>query len=187
MKRREALKNATYILGFTISAGTVAAVLKGCQVDSSPDWEGQYLTPDQILLLDDVSEMIIPRTETPGARDAQVVRFIDAVLACNNEAQRNRFLTGLAQFDSMAQDKYTKTYLQCADEQKKSILDQMVIEARSPEFKGKHIFYQIREKTVVGFCVSEIGAKSFLRYDAVPGGHFNGCIDYDEVGGSWAL
>jgi len=45
-------------------------------------------------------DLIIPRTDTPGASDARVHEFIDRALA-RNAARKKRFLDGLVQFDGL--------------------------------------------------------------------------------------
>jgi len=187
MKRRDALKTATLVLGYSISAGTVAAVMNSCKVDNSPEWIPLFLTQEQILLLEEVSEMIIPKTDTPGAKEAHVVRFIDATLACDKEALRLSFLEELASFDNMAETKFQMPFIKCDDEQKKAILDQMIIDSKSQTNWRAHIFNKIKERTVVGYCKSELGATKFLKYDPIPGGNYQGCIDYADVGRTWAL
>ena len=51
---------------------------------------------------------------------------------------------------------------------------------------GKRFFEMIRELTITGYFTSEIGAKQALKFDEIPGS-WDGCIPYDQVGGSWAM
>lgn len=56
----------------------------------------KVLEAHQLSTVATLSELIIPETDTPGARAAMVDRFIDAVLAEAQPVERNRFLRGLA-------------------------------------------------------------------------------------------
>ena len=101
MKRRDALKTSSIILGYAITGGTALAVLNGCEIDSTPDWLPVNLSAEQAALVEQLSDTILPATaNAPGATIAQVVRYIDAFMDCYNDEDRNTFLTGLTLFES---------------------------------------------------------------------------------------
>ena len=72
MKRREALE--------TIIAGVFSLTATQREVLAQRDWEPRVLSAEQARTVDVLSELIIPRTDTPGARDANVYRYIDLML-----------------------------------------------------------------------------------------------------------
>jgi len=160
MDRRKALKVSSIVLGYTITAGTAAAVLNGCKADPALDWSPSFLNANQANLISEISEMIIPKTDTPGAKDAMVDRFVDSMLETYAPEDREQFMEGLVSFDNKANSLFSKSFVDCAA--------------------------MMREATVVGFCNSEVGATKFLKYDPVPG-PFVGCVEYNTVGGAWAL
>ncbi|MGQ0646396.1 MAG: gluconate 2-dehydrogenase subunit 3 family protein, partial [Gemmatimonadaceae bacterium] len=51
----------------------------------------ESLEPEQVRLLDVVTAHLIPTDETPGAREAHVVRFIDRALATFMKGRREHF------------------------------------------------------------------------------------------------
>jgi hypothetical protein len=54
-----------------------------------------------------IGEIILPETDTPGARAARVDRFIDAMLSdYYTEADRRRFLAGLERMEARAQQTF---------------------------------------------------------------------------------
>ena len=65
--------------------------------------EPSILSPPQMSIVAAVAEIMIPRTDTPGAIDVGVPGFIDIMLK-NVYAQqdRERYLAGLAEFDAAA-------------------------------------------------------------------------------------
>ena len=97
MKRREAIRRTTVLLGGTLSASAISAVMSGCKgapIDTG--WTPSHLTKDQINLVAEVAERILPTTDTPGARDAGVPRFIDIFLKdCASAEERSLFRCGL--------------------------------------------------------------------------------------------
>ncbi|MDX1409330.1 MAG: hypothetical protein R3330_14385, partial [Saprospiraceae bacterium] len=71
MDRREALKTTSWLLGLSVSASAVAAVMQGCTADQTQSvgagtpWEPLFLEPDDVQLVGELSETILPRTTTP--------------------------------------------------------------------------------------------------------------------------
>jgi gluconate 2-dehydrogenase gamma chain len=63
-----------------------AAVAYAADTPASAPFE--HLTPDQARELDAISAAIIPTDDTPGAREANVVRFIDRSLGTFNKGMR---------------------------------------------------------------------------------------------------
>lgn len=116
--RREALQRAAWLLGGTLSAPTILAVLAGCGDDRGAGTRGQgsawtprTLSPEQRAMVVAIAEAIIPTTDTPGARDARVDEFVDAMLSDHYPAKdRDRFLAGLARIDARAQREHTKNF-----------------------------------------------------------------------------
>ena len=61
-----------------------------------------------------IVERIIPRTDTPGARDVGVHEFIDTMLAdYYDAADRTRFADGLAALDARAQSTCGAAFVRC--------------------------------------------------------------------------
>jgi gluconate 2-dehydrogenase gamma chain len=191
MDRREALKTTSLILGYSLTAGTTAAILHGCKADKATDWSPMILNADEANLLAEICEAILPATDTPGAKDALCDRYIDNVLAMmySNEDQQY-FRDKFKIFNEKAKAKYTRSFIALNSNEKDEVLKLISEEAKEhkkQEHGGKpHIFNAIKELTVAGYCTSEIGAKQFLKYDPIPG-PYRGCIEYAEVGGTWAL
>ena len=184
MNRRDALKTSSLILGYSLTAGTAVAVLSGCQADPALDWTPVNLDKKQALLVAELCEIIIPKTETPGAREALVDRFIDAILDAQEPEVKETFLTKLTELQNSIKEQFGKPLYKCDEEQKKLLVQQMF---ESSDRNDRHdLFRMIKEWTVVGYCCSEAGATEHLEWDPVPG-PYQGCIDFSEVGKTWAL
>ena len=76
MNRRDALKKIGLILGGTVSLPVMNAVLSGCQ-PGEVSYKPRVLSQEQYDLVSEIAEMIIPETDTPGAKTAKVDEFID--------------------------------------------------------------------------------------------------------------
>jgi len=141
----------------------------------------QVLDPHQSETVATIAELIIPTTDTPGARAAQVHRFIDLLLAeWAPDDERASFLKGLADVDARARTAFGVDFLAATDAQRGTILTQLDAEAqpqrgaerdRQPAF-----FQQLKWLTVFGYCTSEVGATAELHYEVIPGS-YDGCTD----------
>jgi len=122
--RREALKRAAWILGGTVSAPTILGVLAGCRAEqTSTAFTPRTLTPDQRNTVEAIAEIIIPETETPGAKAAGVDQFVDRMLSdYYKPADRDRFLAGLKRVDARAQRLHGKPFGALTKEQQTAIV-----------------------------------------------------------------
>ena len=109
MQRREILRRAAWMLGGAVSAPAALAILQGCSAKdatvSATTFKPEFLTgPSHMDMVTEIAEIIIPKTNTSGAKDAGVPAFIDSVLAAvyPKDAQE-RFTAGLTEFGAAAQ------------------------------------------------------------------------------------
>jgi hypothetical protein len=118
MNRREVLQRVAWLMGGAISAPAVLGVLNGCsrkQGVSAP----LVLDETQRAIIAEIAEIIIPRTDTPGAKDVGVPHFIESMLqdAFSSEDQQS-FVSGLRDFDSAAQRAHGKAFLELSPPQR---------------------------------------------------------------------
>ena len=187
MNRRDYLKVSATAAAYTLIFGGVATTIHACKADESLDWTPKFFTKDEALLMADVVECIIPKTDTPGAKEALVDRFIDSNIANNfTEDLQVLFREGLTLFDEKSKADFKKKFVDLSTEDQNSVMQSMVDESQNHEGEYPHIFNAVRDLTVYGFFTSEVGAKSCLIYDPIPGDYI-GCIDYSEINGVWAL
>src|SRR2546422_5426025 len=70
-----------------------------------------------------IAELIIPKTDTPGAREAGVPAFIDVMLAdWADDDHRQQFTAGLANVDERARGLFGKDLLACSQAPQTPIL-----------------------------------------------------------------
>lgn len=192
MNRREAIQRAGLVLGFAISAPTLSGVLQGCKAKPELGFKPEFLNADQGALISEVAEIIIPTTDTPGAKDAGVPSFIDILVKdCYKKEDQDNFLSGLADFDKGAKDSYGDAFLDLDKEQQVEYVTKVHNDAltaskdEANKDKPRAFILTMKELTVVGFFTSEPGATKVLQYQAVPGA-YKGCIPLSEVGKTWA-
>jgi len=192
MNRREALQRAAMVLGYTISIPTLSAVMNGCKAKPELAFTPEFLNPDQASIVSEVAEIIIPKTDTPGAKDAGVPKFIDVLIKdCYKKEDQDNFLSGLADFDKGAKDAYGDAFMDLDPEKQVEYVTKVHNDAvtawkdETNRDKPRPFVLIMKELTVVGFFTSEPGATQVLQYEAVPGA-YKGCIPLSEVGKTWA-
>lgn len=186
--RREALRRAALLLGGAISAPTIAAVLAGCEAPAAGGerWSPRALTREQGDLVAAIADQIIPRTDTPGARDAGVHRFIDTMLAeYYSPEERSAFLAGLAAVDASARSASGRSFLRLSTSAQRDILTPFDAEAYAGATRPS-FFRTMKELTLLGYYTSEAGATRELKYARVPG-RFDGCVPFSTVGRAWSV
>ncbi len=188
ISRREALQKTAMIIGSALSAPTMTGILNGCSVSNKPDWTPDFFDIDQAKLITELSEIIIPATDTPGARDVGVPKFIESIIRdVYSEENRIYFLRGMTAFSAQAEKEYGKVFTDMNADQRtefvKKLNDDAII--NSDNYDKTPFILTVKELTVGGFCTSEAGATQVLKYDKVPGA-YHGCIPYEDVGKQWA-
>ena len=182
ISRREAIQRLTVLAGGAMSSSTLAAVFAGCEATPAPaGWTPVVLTRPQLEVLTAVVDEIIPATETPGARDVGVPRFVDTLLErYADEDERTRVLDGL--------DELGPEFLALNNEEQAAllvVLDQEAVTAREADTEPLPYFATLKEWTLVGYYTSEVGATEELRWMPVPG-RWDGDVPLDDVGRTWA-
>jgi len=199
MNRREALKRTSMILGYAVSAPVVAAFLDGCKAKPELNYKPGFFTDDEARMVAEIAEIILPRTDTPGAKDVGVPGFIDALIGeIYSPEEQEKFRKGLAEVNEEARKTYGEAFLDCTPQQQTDFIKKLNTQALEGSVKGaaqgwwnagsaqeRPFILKIKELTLLGFFTSEAGATQVLQYKQVPG-PFKGCVPLTEVGKAWA-
>lgn len=123
MNRREAIQRVALLMGGAISAPAMFGVLEGRAKEPGPDWKPAVLDKEEFAVVSRIADIMLPRTDTPGALDAGVPAFIDTMLkeVYSKEAQ-DRYLKGLREFDAAAKETLHKPFLKLDAAQQKALL-----------------------------------------------------------------
>jgi hypothetical protein len=207
MNRRNALSRVALLMGGAISAPSLLAFGGTKPTKIAADFT---LSDAQRSLVSEIAEHIIPRTSTPGAKDAGVGPFIEKMLKdCYKAQEQQNFVDGLADVDAKAMATHGKNFLSTTTEQQVGILkaveketiemmksadvqqikvgdnvDKEVI--TSKKSKGTPFWRLAKELTLFGYFTSEQGATKALNYIPIPG-RYDGCIPYKKGDKAYAL
>ena len=190
MDRRELLKMVALLTGGAVIGGEV--FLSGCKnTDTTPAVGNGAFTKDDISFLDEVAETILPKTNTPGAKDAAVGTFMTVMVNdCYTEPDQKIFHDGMKKLDDASNKLNNAGFLKSTPEQRHTLLVNLDKEAKDYQKSKKqedpnHYFSMIKQLTLMGYFTSKPGATEALRYVAVPG-RYDGCIPYKKGDKAWA-
>ena len=200
MNRRELLQRVAMLMGGAISAPAVLAVLNGCSPKPGASWQPLFLSKEEGAVVEAVADLIIPRTDTPGAREVGVPAFIDVILKDVYPSEdQARFVSGLKDFDAEAQSAHGKPFLELPPAQQLSFLQQAHDAAAAAEKaqeaarevavskRQRPFVLTMKELTLLGFFTSQVGVTQVLQYEPVPG-KFQPCVPVAKAGNgkTWA-
>ncbi len=178
------------LMGSALSVPAIMGVLNGCTAKPIIDWKPVFLDENQAAIIGEVAEIIIPKTDTPGAKDVGVPAFIDLMLNDVYGIQdKQHFLEGLKEFDAGANEKYGDNFIGLVPDKQVEYVREVHADALSKRAAGADVkrpfILSVKELTLLGFFTSEPGATQVLQYDPVPG-EYKGCVSLKDVGKTWA-
>ena len=192
MKRREALKKTLLAMGYTISVPSLINIFESCNSHSSQAWQPEFFSNDQATVMGELAETILPKTQTPGAKDLKLDRFIDRMIKqVFSQDDQQLFLKGMAAFEAEAKEVNGKSFVDASPDQRSKLLTKLEQETEketgsiwgfSLQKDVLHLtFYRkAKELTLLGYFTSEEVGKNILVYDPVPG-HYLSDIPTSQV------
>ncbi len=201
MNRRDAMRGlaATSALS-ALPFETLLEIGRAARASSAPT-SFQALDAHRAATLRQAAEMILPRTDTPGATDAKVAEFIDMLLhSWMDAAEREGFLGAIDQVDRRALDEHGHLLVDCSAAQQLALMTTLDAEvaalllgdraAPADEYvegpddrrvpsAPEHPFYQIKRLTLLGYFTSEPGMTETLRWNPFPG-RWEPCVNIGE-------
>lgn len=204
LSRRQILERMAMVTGGAVSLTILSACDGG--VKAPVDTENlalKALNKNQLDLVADVADMIIPDTETLGAKSVHVHYLVDELAANWMMAdERAGVLNDLTTLDERIKSEKGMSFSELDQTGRGGVLDQLGAEmlaaggtnaglgdiTNSDDNTGrKHIYRELRELIIFGYYTSEVGASEELNYDPIPG-EYSGCIPLADVGGkAWSI
>lgn len=187
--RREAIKRVTAFLGGVALAGgsdlLTAVEQAHARVAASRAQVGTFTAQD-IALLDEVAETILPETKTPGAKAAHVGAFMALMVTDSyDEREQTIFRDGLRKLSEASFMAATPAQrlakLEQLDREQKAYMDAHQGDDDAPP----HYFRLMKQLTLLGYFTSEIGCTQAMRYRETPG-RFDPCVPYTPGETTWA-
>jgi hypothetical protein len=133
----------------------------------------RFFTQDEIQIVDHVCDILIPKTNTPGALEARVPLFLDMVLSsCVKPLDRYRIKNGLILLNDQGRRNFAHL-----NKDEKMITLKSLDDAAYSDDPDKTWFRMFKKLSLIGYFTSQEGMTKALNYVQVPG-EYKGSIPY---------
>jgi hypothetical protein len=186
-------KNAIFSI-FFLGGGFIATY-------SGMKWYQLYKTPDLAFLtahkdlIAALAEIMIPRTDSPGARDVMAHEIMITLLTnVSDRKTQNKFIEGLKEVERYSMNTYKVNFTSLAENQQRDVVSHFyetgknyagILGKAKNKLLGKSFFDILKYYTTIAFCTSEPGATKALVYDYIPGKYL-ACMNLSVNQRSWA-
>ena len=198
MKRREALKNLGLATGFVVASPSIISLLQSCTAEANT-WTPVFLSVEEGVVLTNLVDIILPKTDIPSATEVNVPQFIDKyvheVLDDESQAQiKTAFGAIISILKHNAEDKIEKV----TENDYKALLDNhMLLENEvdsereanpdSKDMTKSEFLNNVKWMTINAYKTTQEIGENVLAYDPVPGAYFCGDLQELTGGKSWSL
>ena len=209
MQRRDVLKLLTSSAVFSVMPLQSMLTMREARAQIGEFSGIRTMNPHQNATVVTISELIIPQTDTPGAKGAKVNEFIDLLLTEWFDApEKSRFLDGIGVLDAASRKRFHAEFVSCTAAQQLELMKQFddaamsfaqsqrkgvatrttsartqKVAAPSPLAHGPmgagEFFYMLKKLTIFGYYTTEIGFSQELGDSIIPPGH-DGCAPLKE-------
>lgn len=190
MERREAIRRVAALLGGAAMVGS-SGLLAACGKERPAAGAVGAFSADDVALLDEVAETILPATDTPGAKAARTGAFMALMVSDTYKLEDAAiFRTGLGTLDAAVRAAGGTTFVAAEPSLRTKVLEALDAEQHA-WMKDKatdaptHWFRMVKELALTGYFTSEIGMTQALRYVESPG-RFDPCVPYTPGDRIWA-
>jgi len=130
------------------------------RVESKPaNYQPQFFSAGEYQAIEVLTELIIPKDESPGAREAGVSEFIDFMAAHGEVELQTPMRDGLRWLETRAKDAHGTAFSNLGSAQQEVLLRQVAYQNKEGEqdVAGRKFFELIRRYTVMGYYTSRVG------------------------------
>lgn len=175
MQRRTSLKNLLIIAGGTL-------LLPSCVLEdttASIPLDHLQLTAKGEELLAEIAETLIPKTDTPGAKELGIHQFVAVMVDdCYDKETQAQFMIGLKEIDMLSDQHFSKLFTALTSLQREELLYKI----ENNEI-GENVlpFYNLTKRlTIQGYVKSEYVMSNLLVYQLVPG-RYHGSFPVKDI------
>lgn len=182
--RRKAIQGAASLLGGTVVAANLSTIVSQAALAATENAAPLFLDEDQFALVEHIVDVMIPETDTPGARTAGVHHFVDLMLAdwAAPERQR-RYVDGLRDLGRRLQVISGDDFVSSSPAKRLEALSD--IDQAAYDTGGDDPFFREFKKLVLfAYYSSEAGATMELQYEPMTA-NYKACVPIEDIGRAW--
>lgn len=173
MNRRTLLKQLAV-------SSTAAILLPSCLLDKkkvSLALNHLEITPEEEELLAVMADVIVPETDTPGARSLKAHHFtLVMVDDCMEKKEQQKFLAGMRSFESSLRSLTGKSFRDASVEEQTDALNQLEASRDKVSDEMNAFYWKTKGYILQGYLSSQHFLTNVKKYELVPGPDFRGCV-----------
>tara|TARA_R110001606_G_scaffold133029_1_gene269003 strand:+ start:371 stop:967 length:597 start_codon:yes stop_codon:yes gene_type:complete len=196
MDRRQAIKNISLSLGYALTGSTIISLFNSCTSKNTIS-NFNVLNDKQRFCIENLADIIIPKSSSPGALDVNIIEFIDVMVSETlTNKEQDIFLKGSLEFEKKINTTYEKdlfkvskdefqqvlkSYFLISEEKKNAVFSLIKedFEKVSSTVKENYLIYKflitIREFSLFGYYTSQIVTEDVLKKDSHDN-YYKGCV-----------
>lgn len=217
MERREAMRNVALLLGGTISASTFSVLFESCTVTQNKEVRAKLFSADQESLITEIAEVIMPETDTPGAKAAGVGPFIAMMLRdCYPDDVQKTFVEGLEEVNKLSVSGHGNVFMNLGIPERNAVLKQIAgntiklkkadkekerndaaknnnypekqkIKSKGTSTGGKSYFFELIRELTILGYFTSEAGATKAAAYLPVPGRYDGCVDLQPEQKVWAL
>jgi hypothetical protein len=133
------------------------------------------VSPADEAMLAELCETIIPKTDTPGAKDLSAHLFVLMMIdECSNKENQDGFINGMKAFNEFNQQTIAKNFSDASQEERVTVLKKILLikDEKSPVLT---FFNDLKKRTIQAYTSSEFFLTKVQVYELIPG-RYHGCV-----------
>jgi len=128
-------------------------------------------------LIGDIADVIIPETDTPGARKLEGHVFVLVMVDdCLGKEDQEKYITGMRSFDESLRTLTGKSFQEANLEQRTEMLNELEKNADKVSGEANYFYRRTRGYIIQSYLSSQHFLTAVKEYKLVPGPNFKGCV-----------
>lgn len=175
--------NRRVVFKHLATAAAAAWILPSCVSDPkkvSIALNHLQITGDEEALLGDLADVMIPATETPGARAVGAHLFaLVMVDDCLSQQEQEMYLKGMRTFSDALKSITGKSFADGSAEERLQMLTAVEQRKEGLPEEMKVFYSRTRNYILQGYMTSQHFLTNVKPYQLVPGPNYRGCVPMD--------
>lgn len=169
MKRRDLLKASAAATALPAVTGAQQHAHEAAAKPAASAWQPSVLNPQQLDTVIALVDLIIPATDTPGAKQANVHRYIDLFLKDGPSVERDRFLTGLQWLENHTQRNHRASFTRLKPAEQTAMLQALDTAGDQGSLAEGHRFFRlVKSMTARFYYQTRTGQQELNKGGRVP-------------------
>jgi len=198
MNRRDVLKQMGFATGYLVATPTIISLLQSCTSDVKT-WIPEFLSYEHGIVLTNIVDIMLPKTDLPSASDMNVPQFIDKYInEVMDEKKQEKFRTGFDNIVTILKNESNESIDNVSKDSYKSLLDKYLLvkgdidkereaNLESLTMTKSEFLNSLKSLCITAYLTTEEIGEHVLKYDPIPTAYYCGNLQELTGGKSWSL